>query len=415
MLVKLVNFISCFIILFFRLSQAHAHESPDYIKYAFEARKSFITEMEKKYKWASSGAGASMPSDVEELSATFRIDKKVSRDEARQLLIPAVERFREVIQSHEKLRPYLRYYPLDIQDVKIFLYFKDPYGTIRTDGCIVSVCNNWEGNLIYKAAKEGRTPGSTQYYEIYRESYDEALKILNIEQPPHISLVKKIRNFRHKSTKKDINEAKKNIKTPGEQEELILVQYGPGDELKILELSDSNFCNSVEEAIRERIRGIAEKYFDEDFFARIAAKEKESSDGEYIEYWPNGELKVKVQWKNGKPDGHMHGWYPNCLEAFKAYFKEGLKQGIHLSFLPVEWRAYSGFIMKCYSYNEKGQLHGEQDIRYPGGQLKASIHYRNGILHGKASTWYFEKDGSIRRWEYKQGKLIASKNQTSSK
>ena len=115
------------------------------------------------------------------------------------------------------------------------------------------------------------------------------------------------------------------------EQELVLAQYGPGDELKILEIEHPNFCNTVEEAIRERVGGIAEKYFDEEFFKTLAEKQLEQPNGEYIGYWPNGELRVKVQWKNGKPDGHMHGWYPDCTEAFKGYFKEGLKQGVQIS------------------------------------------------------------------------------------
>ena len=66
----------------------------------------------------------SMSLDVESLTTIFYVYKKVSKEEARELLVTAMERFREMIHASEKLRPYLRYYPLDIDSVSISLYFK---------------------------------------------------------------------------------------------------------------------------------------------------------------------------------------------------------------------------------------------------------------------------------------------------
>ncbi len=405
-MLKIVSLLAFFTMLFFKNSQATAHQTPEYVRFSHEARKNFIKEMEQKHGWKCSSTGTSVPYDVEELTASFHVFKKGSIEEARKLLIPAVERFREVLHAHEQLRPYLRYYPLDIHDAKVFLYFKNENGITRTDGSIAFVCNDFKGDVIYESATKGKERGLDDYHEVLCESYDEALKKLGIEQPPHISLVDKTREAKHKRSNEVSKEIRTNSKLTAKQEELILAQYGSGDELKILALSSSNFCNSVAEAIRERIKGVAEKYFDEEFFKKIAAKELESSTGEYTEYWPNGELKVKVQWKNGKPDGHMHGWYPDCTEAFKGYFKEGLKQGCHMTFFPYET---SGRLAATYYYNAAGQLHGEQATRYLGGWgLKASVPYQNGLLHGKVSLWRAE-GGSLREWEYDQGKLVTPK------
>ena len=399
---KIVNFILLIAsgMLFSNTSSAE-EVSPD-TRYAREVCSAFIKEMEKKHGWTPSGTGSSMPYDIEELTVYFTIHQKSSVELSRRLLIPAIERFREMLHSHEKILPYLRNVPLDITAARVVLYFEDKYGRKNFDG-VAYVTSDYKGDITYDGAKENER-STFDYYEIHRESYDEACKKLGIEGPSHVSLIYKTREARKKQTKEDAEEAKRITKLLAEKEEAALLHYGPGDELKILGLSGSCCCCSVVEALRERIVGGAERYFDEAFLETIAEKEKQSSSGEYIEYWPNGELKVKLQWKNGKPDGHMHGWYPNAVDAFKAYFKEGVKQGVHLSFLPLEWRVTSEAFSRCFYYNEEGKLHGRQDIIYPGGFLKGFVSYRNGILDGPAMLCN-TKGKSERRWEYKKGKL----------
>ena len=400
---KIVNFILLIIsAMFFRNASSLENLHPD-TKYAQEVRNQFIKEMEKKHGWLCTGTTSSMPYDIEQLGVFFKTNQKGSTDLGRKLIVSAIERFREIIHSHEKILPYLRTIPLDITATSIVLIFSDKYGDPYLDGVTTRVSLDFKGDILYKAAKKNEH-STFDYYEIHRESYDEACKKLGIEGPSHISLLYKTREARKKQTKEDAEEAKTITQALAEKEEAALLCYGPGDELKILGLSGSCSCSSVVEALRERIVGGPEHYFDEAFLQTIAEKEKQSSSGEYIEYWPNGELKVKLQWKNGKPDGHMHGWYPNAVDAFKAYFKEGVKQGVHLSFLPLEWRTTSGVLSRCFVYNEQGKLTGKQRIIYPGGRLKAFVYYDNGMLEGSV-TLCSPEGKELRSWEYKKGKL----------
>lgn len=182
-------------------------------------------------------------------------------------------------------------------------------------------------------------------------------------------------------------------------------------ECELIESYDRNSDQLLSSVIRQLVAGVADKDFDEALIQRIAKKEKESSEGEYIEYWENGQMKVRASWKNGRPEGHIHGWYSNGEHAFKGYFKEGKKLGIHIVFYSTEACRSNEPIARLYSYNEKGRLSGEQETDYPNtGNLKAELNFYDGRLHGEQFLWGPEiGKGSIEERKYDHGKLISVK------
>jgi antitoxin component YwqK of YwqJK toxin-antitoxin module len=82
--------------------------------------------------------------------------------------------------------------------------------------------------------------------------------------------------------------------------------------------------------------GFIDSYFEKEFIEKIRESVKKQPTGEYVEYWGNGVLKAKLPYKDGKPNGHIHGWYDNGRDAFKGFFTEGVKQGIHITFYRTE-------------------------------------------------------------------------------
>ncbi len=180
--------------------------------------------------------------------------------------------------------------------------------------------------------------------------------------------------------------------------------YSPEKEAEMLAACGQKEKVSFSEALRELLPGIAEHYFDEKYFQKIAKLEEEKFDGEYIDKWENGQMRTKVTFKNGIPDGHFHGWYPNGGEAFKGYLDEGKKRGIHISFFyedPVYYT--SSPIGRLLYYNEKGQLHGNLESCYPRGRLKAFVQYYNGEKDGKLLLYNSEYDLYFEKY-YKVGK-----------
>ena len=144
----------------------------------------------------------------------------------------------------------------------------------------------------------------------------------------------------------------------------------------------------LDTAVHEMVDGLIDEVFEATFFERIKAAIKNNPKGEgvYTEYWPNGVLKCKLPYKDGKADGHLHGWYDNGLDAFKGYFKEGVKQGFHITFYRIE---PSGHVneARLLAYNEKGQLDGESIRNHKTGGLWIAAEYENGKFNGALEGW----------------------------
>ncbi len=158
-------------------------------------------------------------------------------------------------------------------------------------------------------------------------------------------------------------------------------------------------------AVQEMVEGFIDPYFGKEFFEKIreAIKMQPTGDGEYIEYWENGVMKVKLPYKGGKPNGHLHGWYDNGRDAFKGFFKEGVKQGVHITFYRTEEKEHTKKA-RLIVYNDQGQLDGEQSRNHSMGHLWIAIKYENGKAQGPLECWDINKKEFISA-EYKKGIL----------
>ena len=157
--------------------------------------------------------------------------------------------------------------------------------------------------------------------------------------------------------------------------------------------------------IHEMIDGILDDTFEKDFFERIdtAIKKQPKGEGVYTEYWPNGTLKAKLPFKDGRANGHVHGWYDNERDAFKGHFKDGIKQGIHITFFRTEPRHRAKKARRLV-YNEKGQLDGAATRNHKLGGLWIICFYEKGVAHGVLECWDFNGKEYISA-NYKNGCL----------
>ena len=126
------------------------------------------------------------------------------------------------------------------------------------------------------------------------------------------------------------------------------------------------------------IEELSEKTFD---LEKLAQAVQKGSSGEYIEYWENCKVKLRIPYKNGKANGHVHGWYADGTDAFKGFFKEGVKQGIHMTFRPPGSKNYPDDI-RHLTFNEKGELEGEQKAESLERGTRAYLDYKNGKVQG---------------------------------
>ncbi len=127
-------------------------ESPPYLTYVDEIVRGFAESMKTKHKLHCYGSGGSMPTDVEEIEVMFISYSHLTVNDGRRLEIEAIQDLLTRINSHEKIRPYLREYPFDHSRVTISISFRTETDDRPLDGSVALVfsANN---KIFYKAAE----------------------------------------------------------------------------------------------------------------------------------------------------------------------------------------------------------------------------------------------------------------------
>jgi hypothetical protein len=129
-------------------------------------------EMKEQFGLICIGTGGGMPYDIEEIGVDFVLHQQTSIEEARELEIRATERFVEIINAHEAIRPYLRDYPWDHNRADVMIAFDQVDGKDFPEG--VRLVLQARNQLIYYGPK--RFPNDIAHLK--EESYDEAKKIV---------------------------------------------------------------------------------------------------------------------------------------------------------------------------------------------------------------------------------------------
>lgn len=367
-----------------------------HIEHVNELVNRFIVQIEQEFGLICIGNGSSMPYDVESISLKFVSHQRATIDQACALEVQIIEKFLEVVNQDANIRPYLREYPFTAPRAKISISFNKPNGEPYTDGIVVGHVFQVRGYIFYcKTSKEGNLS------DLGEEPYEAALKIA---QNPHLKL-------KHDFSKRWSKKKEVTFELCLEEETKFLKQYSSQTPFqrweRTKEIVENDSCMKLSEAIRELILGVTDPYFIHDTLKKIAEMEKIQNSGEYVEYWSNGQIKVKAAFKNKLADGHIHGWYENGYDAFKGNFCEGIKQGIHIAFFPPS-RCGGPYVNdgRILIYNEQGEPHCKQLTKYPTGHLESIMRYKNGVLDGEMTIYGDMNTNLIEQRTYENGKLI---------
>jgi hypothetical protein len=171
---NLVFIILCVLFTFCWFEAGMARESPIYVRYSNEIIHAFAKEIGKEYGFICIGSGGGMPHDVEEIFVDFMSYQMVSVDEARKLEVSAIEKLLRIINTHEKIRPFLREFPFKATRTRVSISFHQKDNTYFTNGSVAFVFQ--AKDKIYYDKAEARTQNLVDLYE---EPYETALKIVS--------------------------------------------------------------------------------------------------------------------------------------------------------------------------------------------------------------------------------------------
>ena len=132
----------------------------------------FEKEMKEQYDLRCTGQGGSMPYDIQKIGVRFVRHQQTTIEEARELEIQSTERFVELINTHEEIRPYLRDYPWDHNRTEVVIAFRDNRGKDYPEG--ITLVLQARDQIIYYGPK--KFPNDIDHLK--EESYAEAKKIV---------------------------------------------------------------------------------------------------------------------------------------------------------------------------------------------------------------------------------------------
>jgi len=175
----------------------------DYEVYVNQIVNTFASEMKEKYGLRCCGSGGSMPYNVEEISVIFYSIKKPTLEEARILEVNLVERLIELVNNHEKIRPYLAEYPFASNRAEVSISFYSKDGLRHTDGNVTRV-SLIRGKLFFRKAEK------TVEETLSGKKYDDYNLITLLEEPYELALekVKKANKLIYSTTDNSILEEK---------------------------------------------------------------------------------------------------------------------------------------------------------------------------------------------------------------
>jgi hypothetical protein len=102
--------------------------------------------------------------------------------------------------------------------------------------------------------------------------------------------------------------------------------------------------------------------------------------GAVKEFYPNGQLKAKTEYKQGREHGMSWRWYEDGSSCWERRYQNGKKHGQHEGWWPNGQRKF------LYQFSN-GEHEGEAYDWYANGQLAQCYRYENGQEVGLQQAW----------------------------
>lgn len=113
--------------------------------------------------------------------------------------------------------------------------------------------------------------------------------------------------------------------------------------------------------------------------------------GDVIQYFPNGKVMEKTNYKDGIPIGKYVRYYENGNKKQVGEYRDGKQHGIHYEY-------YENGKLNCMYTLSYGRLDGAAKEYYENGRLKAKGNYTNGIKKG--IWYYYDENGSLTKKDH---------------
>ncbi len=172
------TFFSCDLVNTNALNKTNHVRDENYATIANKITKQVALRLRQERNLQCAGTGGGMMSNIRMMAISFDFLHEVSLTEARQLLVYATTEYLNAINANKEIRPYLQNYPFTVNNIEVMIFIQKPDGQNVPPGKIVSM-SSINSILSYDLLCE---PGNYINKELCRETYEEALKIVQDEE-----------------------------------------------------------------------------------------------------------------------------------------------------------------------------------------------------------------------------------------
>jgi len=171
---------------------SNSYESPDYVRKAHAITAQVARKIKEEAGLRLIGTGGGMMGHIRMMAMSFAHYGGVTMEEGRELVVYCVQEYLAAINACEEIRDHLIHYPFTPRDIEIRLFIRGPKNEEVPIGefNVVEIIN---GRLDYHIEQ----PGLPSMKRVHRENYQEAVKIIE-EQDPTMQLIKKHQRSRLK-------------------------------------------------------------------------------------------------------------------------------------------------------------------------------------------------------------------------
>lgn len=164
-----------------------ADDRPPHVIVAEKFMERMKIKLIKKHHFNFLGTYNGMFKTINLMGFIFELDRNVTKDEGRRIFIDCMNEFLDAINQDDSIRPYLAVYPFDFDHIDMTIYFnKEDQAELHHPnlGLITKMKNSIH---YYTYDSESKR---SDYKVDEKESFEEALKIVNGQMEPPVSSIK---------------------------------------------------------------------------------------------------------------------------------------------------------------------------------------------------------------------------------
>ena len=135
--------------------------------------------LDKEYGIHCCGSGCRTNEFIEMIALSFQVEKELNLDEARKLIVSITNRYLEILNSDQVLRPLMVKYPFDQENIEVTLYFMDKSNQ-RIFYPKIGVATIYKGQFKF-CTRDKANPYT--YRDRIFETYSEALEKAGFTKP----------------------------------------------------------------------------------------------------------------------------------------------------------------------------------------------------------------------------------------